>query len=175
MNAMRFPMVLLVALLGACNQAPPPSFTQAQRDSLALEVREVIGEITEAMNSHDPERFLGFFRESREFVYVGCTDAMFGFGDFSVRVTPYYRNSTDVTFEQEVLTVQILSPTTAVVTLLASSSEAPAIFGTEVMVKDVDGRWLIAHEHQSWPGCPEVAAPHPTGIFEEPGDTLSAP
>jgi uncharacterized protein (TIGR02246 family) len=171
MNAIRFPMVLLVVLLGACSQAPPPSFTQAQRDSLALEVREVIAEITEAMNSHDPERFLSFFRESGEFVYVGCTDAMFGFGDFSVRVTPYYRNSTDVIFQQEVLTVQVLSPTTAVVTLRGSSSEAPAVFGTEVMVKDVDGRWLIAHEHQSWPGCPEPSPPHPTGSLEDPGET----
>jgi uncharacterized protein (TIGR02246 family) len=131
-----------------------------------VEVRELIGELTEAMNSHDPDQVLSFYRESEEFIYVGCTDLMFGWETFSTLVEPFYRNSVDVTFEQEILGIQVLSPTTAVVTLQGSSTEAQALFWTEVLVQEPDGRWVIAHEHESWPGCPEPPPLHPTGSGE---------
>ena len=150
-----------------------PPLTQARREALAEEVRAVMGQLTDAMNAHDPDRVLSFYRESEAFVYVGCTDPMFGWSTFSRLVAPYYRTNTDVTFHQEILQLQILSPTTAVVTLRGGSTEAEALFWTEVLVREADGRWLIAHEHESWPGCDEPPPLHPTGApMGQPGEGL---
>jgi hypothetical protein len=86
-----------------------------------------------------------------------------GFETFAERVTPYYRTNTEITFQQEILRIQILSPTSAVVTLKGSSTGAEHLFWTEVLVREADGRWLIAHEHESWPDCPAPPPLHPTG------------
>jgi ketosteroid isomerase-like protein len=128
-----------------------------------------MGQLTAAMNSHDPDSVLSFYLDSDEFVYVGCTDLMFGRDTYSTLVAPYYRNSTDVTFQQEILEIQVLNRTAAVVTLRGSSTEAPSLFWTEVLVRQDDGRWTIAHEHESWPGCDEPPALHPTGMGDLPG------
>jgi hypothetical protein len=62
--------------------------------------------------------------------------------------------------EQAVLFVQVLSPTVAVATLRGSSTEANALFWTEVLQKSEDGRWLITYEHESWPDCSTPRGPH---------------
>jgi uncharacterized protein (TIGR02246 family) len=142
------------------------ALTQAQKYSLSAEVRGVMEELNAAMNAHDPDRLFKLYLDSEAFVYVGCTDPLFGFESFSVRVGPYYRANSDVTFEQEILQIQILNGGAAVVTMRGSSSEAPALFWSEVLVKGNDGAWRIAHEHESWPGCPDPAPLHPTGMPE---------
>ncbi|MFC1661453.1 YybH family protein [Gemmatimonadota bacterium] len=169
MHRARFPLAMSLILFGAC-QAPPSPFTQAQRDSVEAEVREAIEKLTEAMNAHDPDRVLSFYRESDEFVYVGCTDLMFGWDTFSTLVEPYYSTRTDVTFQRETLAIQALDLDAAVVTLRGSSTQAPALFWTQVLVREDDGRWAIAHEHESWPGCNDPPPLHPTGAPGEPGD-----
>jgi hypothetical protein len=88
---------------------------------------------------------------------------MFGWDFFSTLVAPYYRAATDVTFQREILQIQLVGTDVAVVTLRGSSSEAPALFWTQVLVREEGGAWLIAHEHESWPGCDEPAPLHPTG------------
>ena len=143
--------------------------------ALAREVEETLGQLTEAMNAHDPERVLGFFTNSEEFLYLGCTDFMLGYRTFSTRVAPFYQNSLEVTFQQDVVRTQVLSPTVAVVALRGGSTEIEGLFWTEVLVKE-DGRWLIAHEHASWPGCSPPTDPHPftTGSgmpLNDPADT----
>jgi hypothetical protein len=105
------PVVLLVS---ACE--PTPTFTAADRQAVASEVRATLAELTEAMNDHR---------------------------------------------------VQVLSPTAAVALQRGSSSRAPALFWTRVLVKE-DGRWVITYEHQSWPGCDPPPAPHP---YTAPGDS----
>ena len=163
MRPIRFPIAALVLALPACGPSVDAPPNQADLDALAEEVREVMEEFTAATNSHDPERLFDLYKDTEEFVYMGCTDPLFGFDSFSARVGPYYRSNTDVTFEQEILQVQVLNPGAAVVTLRGSSTEASALFWTLVLVRQDDDRWLIAHEHESWPGCPEPAPPHPTG------------
>jgi uncharacterized protein (TIGR02246 family) len=167
---MRFPLVLPVLVLGACEAPPAPlTSTQQEPDSVDAEVREVVAGLTTAMNAHDPERVLSFYLQSDEFVYVGCTDPMFGWDFFSTVVAPYYRTATDVTFQREILQLQLLGTDAAVVTLRGSSSEAPALFWTQVLVRQDDGTWVIAHEHESWPGCAEPPPLHPTGAELDPG------
>ncbi|MBT8396575.1 MAG: SgcJ/EcaC family oxidoreductase [Gemmatimonadetes bacterium] len=172
MRAIWFPMTLFVALHGACTPPSPQALTETQRESLQTEVRAVVSELTAAMNSHDPDRLFSLYRESEDFVYMGCTDPLFGFESFSARVGPYYRANPDVVFQQEILQLQILSATSAVVTLQGASTEADALFWTEVLVREDDGRWLIAHEHESWPGCPGPKPLHPTGTFDPSGGGL---
>jgi len=155
--------VVLALLSAACDSGAPP-MTQAQRDStalLVLEVEETISRLTEAMNAHDSEGVLEFYRNSEEFLFLGCTDFILGWDAYSRIVGPYYRRKEDVTFQQEVVRTQILSPTVAVVAVRGSSSAAEALFWTEVLVREEDGRWLIAYEHESWPDCSSPSAPHP--------------
>ena len=63
-------------------------------------------------------------------------------------------------FEQELLSIQILTPTVAVAALRGHSTEAEALFWTEVLQKGEDGRWLITYEHESWPGCSVPTGAH---------------
>ena len=161
--------VLLALLVTACDSAPPP-LTEGERDAIALEVEETLGQLTEAMNAHDSERVLGFFRNSDDFLYLGCTDFIMGWDSFSRILGPFYPANPDVVFQQEVVRTQVLSPTVAVVAVRGSSSQAEALFWTEVLVREEDGRWLIAHEHESWPGCSPPSTPHPfTSGSEMPG------
>jgi ketosteroid isomerase-like protein len=152
--------LILVAVLSACasEPGPGPAFDEA---SLTQEVMETLAEVTEAMNAHDPDRLFSHYRQAPSFFYLGCTEILYGWDTFSSRVRPYYRRNTDVTFQQEVLSVQILAPTVAVAAMQGSSTRAPALFWTEVLQKGEDGRWLITYEHESWPGCPVPRGPHP--------------
>ena len=162
MPSPRFLLALILVLLGGC-RAAPPVFTQTQRDSLATEVRQAVGQLTEAMNAHDPTRVLSFYRDTEDFVYLGCTDLMFGSAFFKGIVGPYYINNPEVTFRREILRVQVLGPSSAVVTLQGGSTETEALFWTQVLTREDDGRWLISHEHASWPGCKVPPPLHPTG------------
>ncbi|MCK5650604.1 MAG: nuclear transport factor 2 family protein [Gemmatimonadetes bacterium] len=183
------PTLFLALLVTACDSGPSPlteaassGLTEAERNALTLEVEETLGRLTEAMNAHDSERVMAFFRNSDDFLYLGCTGFMFGWDTFSRRVGRYYARSEDVTFQQEIVRTQVLSPTVAVVALRGSSTEAEAeaLFLTEVLVREEDGRWLIAHEHESWPGCSPPSDPHPftsempgMGEMGEMGDTAA--
>lgn len=155
-----FLTLCLVLPLGAC--APEPSaFTQEEKAAIAQEVEETLGQLTEAMNSHDQERIFGHFMQSEEFLYLGCTSFLLGFETFSSRIGPFYADNPEVTFQQEVVRIQVLSPAVAVAALRGGSTEAEALFWTEVLVRDEGGQWLIAHEHESWPGCPPPSGAHP--------------
>jgi uncharacterized protein (TIGR02246 family) len=161
--------VFLALFATACDSAPSP-LTEGEREAIALEVEETLGQLTEAMNAHDSERVLAFFRNSDDFLYLGCTDFILGWEAFSRLLGPYYPANPDVVFQQEVVRTQVLSPTVAVAALRGSSTDAEALFWTEVLVREEDGRWLIAHEHESWPGCSPPSAPHPfTSGSEMPG------
>ena len=157
--------VLTIPLAFACGQGSG-SFDQAQKDALAVEIRETLIGLTEAMNSHDPEELFKYYRNSEEFLFLGCTDFMLGWSAFSPRVESYYAQKTDVVFNQEVVRIQLLSPTVAAVALRGGSTDSEALFWTEVLVKE-GGGWVIAHEHQSWPGCSPPAAAHPFTTMEE--------
>jgi uncharacterized protein (TIGR02246 family) len=174
MTASRFPLILSVLVLAACPPAPIPD-TSSQTDSFEAEVREAVEQLTEAMNARDADRVLAFYRESREFVFVGCTDLMFGSDIFSRVLGPYWESRADPPVEREILRVQVLNPETAVVTLQGGSQTASALFWTQILVREEDGRWLIAHEHQSWPGCREAPRLHSTGNLGDPGDPGIAP
>lgn len=159
MRTLTFLWLLSSLPLGACTEAGAPA-EDLDEAALTEEILGTLTDLTEAMNSHDPERVFSFYRKDPSFYYLGCTDVLYGWDAFATRVGPWYRANPDVTFEQEVLTVQILSPTVAVAALRGSSTEAPALFWTEVLQRGQDGRWLITYEHESWPGCSAPRGPH---------------
>jgi hypothetical protein len=154
---------LSILLTAACDPVP---FDQAQKDAIATEVEETLAGLTEAMNAHDSDRVFAYFRNSEEFLYLGCTDFLIGWDAYSRRAGPYYAANPDATVQQGVVRTQVLSPTVAVVALRGSSTLSEALFWTEVLVKE-DGRWVIAHEHESWPGCSPPSEPHPFTTMEE--------
>lgn len=164
-------VVLAFLLPAACQPAGQDSTTSrsGSADSAAVRVREAVAAFTEAMNGEEPDSILSFYAGTEEFVYVGCTDPIFGWEAFSARVGAYYATRPDLVVEREILRVQVASPSMAVVTLRGSSSEADHLFWTQVLRRNENGRWLIVHEHESWPGCPDPPALHPTGTPPDPG------
>ena len=165
---MRIAALLLVPAISLAVGCNPEEggLTQAETDLLVVEVAETLDGMTEAMNSHDPDRVAAYFRQSEKFLYLGCTDFMLGWETFSPRLWSYTVANPYVTFQREPVSIQILSPTAAVAALRGSSTEADALFWTEVLVKE-DGSWRIAQEHESWPGCPPPSVPHPFTSMEE--------
>ena len=166
LNPIRPLMAVTLLTVCACSAAPA-TLSDAERQAVVSEVTDVMNELLEAMNAHDPDRVVSFYTDAPEFVALTCTSYITGGSTFKALVAPTYGPRTGATFEQRVVRAQALSPTAAVVSLSGGSSEAPALFWTRVLVKD-DGRWLITYEHQSWPGCSEPRAPHP---FTAPGDS----
>jgi ketosteroid isomerase-like protein len=156
----------LALVIGGC--APPPaSLSDADRAAVVAEVTAALSELTAAMNAHDSEGVIRFYPEDPSFLYLGCTDFITGGATFRRMVAPYYGPGNEVSFEQQIVSVQVLSPTAAVASQRGSSSEAEALFWTQVLVKK-DGRWVITYEHESWPDCSPPSAPHP---FTAPGDS----
>jgi ketosteroid isomerase-like protein len=149
-------------VLGACQQPPQPTaeLTDAQRDAIVSEVNEAVDQIFDAMNSHDSAAVMSHYLHSDDFSYAGVTDYKLGFEIFSRIVSSWYPGHPDVTFEHEILKTAALSPTSAVALIRGSSTTANSLLWTQVYVKQ-DGKWLIAHEHESWPMCVEPEAPHP--------------
>ncbi len=161
---MRHPFLIVVSfslLAGGCaRQDGDGPLPEAQRQAAMEEVAATLAGLTEAMNAHDPNRVFSYYRQSRDFIYVGCTDVLAGWGTFESRIRPYYNFNADVTFQQEILNIQLLGHDVAAVVLRGSSSEAPVLFWTMVLEREEGGRWLITQEHESWPGCPVPRGPH---------------
>jgi uncharacterized protein (TIGR02246 family) len=150
------PLLLFAA---ACAPASTP-FTDADREAVAKEVTAVLADLTDAMNSHDGERVAAFYTDNPDFLYLGCTDFITGGATFRRMLAPYYGPGSDVTFEQQIVSIQVLSPTAAAVSQRGSSTKVEALFWTQILVK-TDGRWAITYEHESWPGCDPPTSPHP--------------
>jgi uncharacterized protein (TIGR02246 family) len=175
MQAFRYPMLTILLALAACAPAAQTSFTEAQRALAEAEVRDAVAQLTAAMNSQDPDRVFALYRESREFVLVGCTDLMFGTEYFTRVLRPFLGSPREAPLEQELLRIQVLNPETAVVTLRGGSAGGPPVFWTLVLIRERDGRWLVAHEHQSWPGCSEPARVHTFGGAHDLGQPEDPP
>jgi uncharacterized protein (TIGR02246 family) len=153
----RFPLVLL-AVLSACRG---PSFQEEALDSIEAEVREAVASLFDAMNNHDAQGVLSHYERSEGFTYVGVTDVRTTYESFARTIAPWYERHPEVSFQHEVVSVRALPPAAAVVTIRGSSSEGTSLAWTQVFVKDDSGRWLVAHEHEAWPGAPEGPQPHP--------------
>lgn len=155
-----FGLVFLATAQTACRPGPAP-LEDAERGAIIHEVEETMARLTEAMNSHDPDRVLAFYENSEDFVYLGCTEFLFGFEALSGRLRTYYQANPKVEFEQEVVRTQVLGPDVAIVALQGRSTKADGLFRTEVLHRKMGGEWLVTYEHESWPGCPPPPVPHP--------------
>ena len=157
-------MFAIATTLAACQQPPAAGLTDSQRAALASEVSETVDQVFEAMNNHDAERLMSHYLQSDDFAYAGVTDFKLGYDIFSRVMSPWYVANPDVSFEHEIAQTTVLSPTTAVVLVRGKSTVSASLLWTQVYVKQ-DGKWLIAHEHESWPMCVEAPQPHPlTGL-----------
>jgi hypothetical protein len=132
----------------------------AREAALREEVRGTLYGLTEAMNSHDPDQIFRYYRGDGEFLYLGCTEIVLSWEAFSDRARTFYRANPEVTFQQEVVRIQVLSPTVAVAASRGGSTDAEDLFWTQVLVRGSEG-WRVAYEHESWPGCSPAPAAHP--------------
>lgn len=147
-----------VAALGACQSGR--GVDDVERTAITQEIRTTVNDLYAAMNAHETDRLLAHYLNSGEMLYVGVGDSMVGWEMFSSLTRTWYQTHPDVTFQHELLHVQVLAPDVATVTVKGSSSEAPYLMWTRTMVLR-DGQWLIALEHESWPGADPPRAPHP--------------
>lgn len=166
MNSVR----LLPALLLAAACAPAPAtLTDAARDAAAAEVRATTFALQDALNTHEPDAILAFYRLDDDFTYVGCTNYMFGGNLFGTILGTYHTQNPDVTYDLAIQSLQVLAPDVAVVSLQGTGGRDLKLFVTRALRRDDTGAWLIVHEHESWPGCSDPTPPHPGTA---PGDTL---
>jgi uncharacterized protein (TIGR02246 family) len=154
---------LIGAALVACRPADTP-VTDDQRTAAVTEVTQTLDDLFSAMNAHDGDGVLSFYRDDPDLAYVGLIQPIVGKAAFSRAAGPFYDREPDVTFEHTVLHIQVLSPTVAVTVTTGSSTKTESIVWTHVLVKNPDGRWMIAHEHEAWPSCVEVKT-----VEEHPG------
>ena len=152
------PIATILPLTWGCSAAP---LTDAERQAVVDEVTDVMAELNDAMNAHEPERVVAFYSDDPGFLALTCTGFISGGSTFKAMTGPTYGPKRGRTFQQQVVRVQVLSATAAVVSQRGSSSTAPWLFWTRVLSKD-SGRWIITYEHQSWPGCSPPVDPHPT-------------
>lgn len=153
------PIMSALTILAACQPAPG-QLTQAERAEITAQVDSVVARLYAAMNAHDAERVLAHYLPTDEFLYVGVSDAMQGWNSFSAIAGPWYTSHPDVTFEYQVLHIQVLTRDAATITARGGSTEAPHLMWTRTLVRR-DGAWLVALEHESWPGGEEPRSKHP--------------
>lgn len=167
MNPIRFlPLAVLVA---ACAPASGP-LSDAQTRAVDREVREASAALVDAMNAHEADTILSFYRLDDAFTYVGCTGMTFQASVFEGLLRGYHRNNPDAETAMSVQRLRVLDAGTAVVTLQGSSGDIEALFTTRVFQRGDEGGWQVVYEHESWPGCPDPVRPHPGSL---PGDTVS--
>jgi ketosteroid isomerase-like protein len=160
MRTRAFCALAAVAALGACS--PRQELGHAERARITEEVTSVVEDLYAAMNAHDAGRVLAHYLQTDEFLFVAVNDATQGWAAFSRLVGPWYASHADVTFEHQLLHVQVLSAEVATVTVRGSSTEAPHLMWTHTLVLR-DGVWLVALEHESWPGAEAPGPTHPMG------------
>jgi uncharacterized protein (TIGR02246 family) len=154
--------VLLVGVSLAACQPPDSTVTDDQRTALTAEVNQTLADLFTAMNGRDGEAVLSFYRDDPDLIYIGLIQPIVAKETFSRVVGQWYRRNPGVSFEHQVMHVQILSPTVAATFTVGSSSERPSIAWTHVLVRGEDGQWKIVHEHEAWPQgeAPEMGT-HP--------------
>lgn len=158
MRMRHLPMVMAVAAIAACQPSAPP--TGSQRARIIAQADSAVAALYDAMNVHDTDAVMAHYLLGDDFLYVGVSDVLQGHDTFARTMAPWYRAHPDVTFDFTILHTQVLSPTTATVTVKASTQESPYLTTTRTLVQ-LDGKWLVALEHESWPGAEVPGAVHP--------------
>jgi len=166
--------LLPVMVVAACTPTSD-RFTEEARQAVAAQVAQAVAELTAAMNAHDGDAVVGFYSGGPDFVYLGCTEYIQGGEAFAEMVSPFYAANSEVTIQQEIVSLRVVGPGAAVVSLRGGQPEGPALFWTQTWERSDDGRWIITLEHESWPGCPEPRGPHPLTGAGEPGSTEGPP
>ena len=133
-NKLRSFLTILGVLIGVASVIAMVSIIQGLNDSMASQI-EALGSNVIYVSKYEPGIQMGRRPESE-------------------------RNRPDITFEHDVQLVQVLSPTSAVATVRGSSSDQEWLLFTQVYVRNDADRWVIAHEHVSWPGA-EAPRRHP--------------
>ncbi len=144
--------------LAACHGRVEMSDTE--RLQIIQTVHAAVDARFEAMNQHDAEAVGAFYQDGDGFLYAGVSDVIVGADNFRVLSAPWFSLHRDQTFDYGIVHTQVLSPTVATVTIRGSTASAAHLLWTDVMVLE-GGRWVVALEHESWPGAPPPST-HPT-------------
>jgi ketosteroid isomerase-like protein len=159
---------LPLLLAAACAPGAPPPAQSGSADPVKQEVAAAVSaatdSLTAAMNAHDADRILAFFDLGPDFVYVSCTDVVFGGEMFGNITRSLHAQRKGVTYKVTPANTTVLGPDAAVVSIRTESSDTLAsnpVLTTRALSKGVDGQWRIVYQHQSWPGCKAPRAPHP--------------
>lgn len=159
----RIPVVLWTLLaLVACEPADPPP-SQTPLSDQQNEIRATVDAFVDALNSHDPDAIMEFYAPEVDLVRLGCTNVVIGRETIGARIAAYHRRRTDVTFSMEVMFVKRLTPVSAIATVRGGTSNTTGLHWSLGLVRQPEGDWRIAYEHQSWPDCPPGSAFHTGG------------
>ena len=160
----RIPAVLWTLLLAASCVPPDPAPTADQDVVLMDEIGATVTAFVEALNAHDTDAIMEFYAPDVDLVRLGCTNVVIGRETIEGRIAIYHQQRKDVTFSMEVAYVKPLTPVSAIATVRGGTSTTAGLFWSLGMVKQADGQWRIAYEHQSWPDCPAAGGYHAGGV-----------
>jgi ketosteroid isomerase-like protein len=149
----------MIAALGACSA---PTSQEIDVPQVTTEVEAAVASLFEAMSAGDGDAVMAHYIGEGNFLYAGVTRVATDWEAWSGQVKMWYRANAEVTFEHQLLSLQVLAPTVAVTAIQGSSTEAEFLLWTQTWVKDdATGRWLVAAEHESWPECVDPPRAHP--------------
>jgi uncharacterized protein (TIGR02246 family) len=165
MHRTRWAVLLLVLGAGAaCLPTSDASELDAtERAAIESEVREAVGGMFAAMNAHDADGILEHYTERDDFLYVGIVNPAPGRGLLEQLVRTWAGRDSTVTVSNQVVHIQVLSPTVATVFSQGGfSSNEHGSAWTHVLLREADGPWRIVLEHEGWPSPDaRVRLPHP--------------
>jgi len=147
------PVVLLTTLVAGACQPATTELTDRQRQAITSEVNEAVDELFAAMNARDADRVLSHYLDSDDLAYVGTLSIRVSREGVAAMVRSFYNRHPEVTFTHRIVHTQVVSPNVAVVFTEGGSSDVEHLAWTHVLARAEDGSWLIAYEHEAWPGA----------------------
>ena len=166
------PLSLLAFLVAAtaCT-APSQGGSAYDAEAAEAEVRAASLALLGALNDHDADAILAHYLLDDDFTQVVCTEVRVGGSTFAAITRAFHAQFPDAVYDMRVSALRMLGSDVAVVSL--EGTMTGPLFISRVLHRTGDGRWLVAWEHSSWPGCEAPRPPHP-GTGPEAGSAPEA-
>jgi len=160
-------VALPLALATGCADTPSLEVDEARKAEITQEVNQTVLAFVDALNAHDADAILAFYRLDEDLARVACTTIHGGAQVVEARIRSSATQNKERTFEMVPLHVRVLGPTSAVVSVLGRTSTTNGLAWTLGMELDRQGNWRIVHEHQSWPGCEAPSNAHQSATIPD--------
>lgn len=152
-----FVFLLSVFAIYSCKKSPAP-LTEAEKEGIKNEVREVFSKMNVAINSHNVADIMRNFYDHEDFFYAASGNIFPGVTDIGQAISSTHTNPEMLPFSIEFNEVKVLVLNYDMVMLTAigritrpsdkETGRSLQLIFTYLM-KKIDGKWLITVGHES--------------------------